>query len=186
MIKLFCRLKILNGIRNKRLKEFYVSGFRFLLTSTTLEMFKQILKSLMTVILSPTDGYLDDNNTTPNSSESSRIFLLSLMKDSTSYDNENNSEELEIQHLENSSEELDENPITIYEQDEVKIFIDEVENESNIDALIEGNRESAYYLPGLIKDLKCYCYDFPLCTGVMTDKFKTSSSVENDFNKLKN
>lgn len=192
MIKLFCRLKILNGIRNKRLKEFYVRGFRLLLTSTTLEMFKQILKSLMTVILSPTDGYLDDNNTTPNSSESSRIFLLSLMKDSTSYDNENNSEELEIQHLENASEELDENPITIHELDEVKIFIDEVENESNIDALIEGNRESAYYLPGLIKDLKRYCYDFPLWTGVMTDKFKspyviaTSSSVENDFNKLKN
>ncbi|CAI6376135.1 unnamed protein product [Macrosiphum euphorbiae] len=162
MIKLFCRLKILNEIRNKRLKEFYVRGFRLLLTSTTLEMFKQILKSLMTVILSYTDGYLDDNNTKPNSSESSRIFLLSLI-DSTSY-NENNSEELEIHHLENASEELDENPITIYEQDEVKIFIDEVENESNIDALIEGNRESAYYLPGLIKDLKRYCYDFPLWT----------------------
>ncbi|CAI6374691.1 unnamed protein product [Macrosiphum euphorbiae] len=125
-------------------------------------MFKQILKSLMTVILSHTDGYLDDNNTKPNSSESSRIFLLSLI-DSTSY-KENNSEELEIHHLENASEELDENPITIYEQDEVKIFIDEVENESNIDALIEGNRESAYYLPGLIKDLKRYCYDFPLWT----------------------
>jgi len=70
MIKLFCRLKILNGIRNKRLKEFYVRGFRLLLTSTTLEMFKQILKSLMTVILSPTDGYLDESNTKPNSSES--------------------------------------------------------------------------------------------------------------------
>jgi len=50
MIKLFCRLKILNGIRNKRLKVFYVRKCRLLLTSTTLEMYKQILKSLMTVI----------------------------------------------------------------------------------------------------------------------------------------
>ncbi|KAL5237639.1 hypothetical protein ACI65C_005049 [Semiaphis heraclei] len=192
MIKLFCRLKILNGIRNKRLKEFYVRGFRLLLTSTTLEMFKQILKSLMTVILSPTDGYLDESNTKPNSSESCRIFLLSLMKNSKPYDNYNTSDELEIQDLENVSIEFDENPITIYEQDEVKIFINQVENESNIDALVEGNRESAYYLPGLMKDLKRYCYDFPLWTGVMIDKFKspyvtaTSSSVENDFNKLKN
>ncbi|KAF0716405.1 Uncharacterized protein FWK35_00030084, partial [Aphis craccivora] len=192
MIKLFCRLKILNGIRNKRLKELYVRGFRLLLTSTTLEMFKQILKSLMTVILSPTDGYLDESNTTPNSSESCRIFLLSLMKNSTPYDNDNTSYEFEIHDLENGSEEFNENPITIYEQDEVKIFINEVEIESNIDALVEGNRESAYYLPGLMKDLKRYSYDFPLWSGVMIDKYKspyvtaTSSSVENDFNKLKN
>jgi hypothetical protein len=192
MIKLFYHLKILNGIRNKRLKEFYVRGFRLLLTSTTLEIFKQILKSLMTVISSPTDGYLDDSNATPNSSESYRMYLLSLMKDSTSYDNENNSDELENQDLENASEEFDENPITIHKQEEVKIFINELQNGYNIDALVEGNRESAYYLPELMKDLKRYCYDFPLWTGVMTDKFKspygviaTSSSVENDFNKHK-
>lgn len=71
-------------------------------------------------------------------------------------------------------------------------FIHEIETESNMDALTKGNRESAYVIPALLKDLKRYCYDFPLWTSVMVDQFKspyliaTSSSVENDFNKLKN
>jgi len=56
MIKIFCRLKLLNEIKNKRLKEFYVRGFRLLLTSTSLENFVKILRALMTIMLSPTDG----------------------------------------------------------------------------------------------------------------------------------
>jgi len=59
MIKMFCRLQHFSGIRNKRLKEFYVRGFRLLLLSTSLERFKKLLKSLMVVILSPTDAWMD-------------------------------------------------------------------------------------------------------------------------------
>jgi len=62
MIKMYCRLQHFSGIRNKRLKEFYVRGFRLLLTPKSLERFKKILKSLMVVILSSTDGWLDENN----------------------------------------------------------------------------------------------------------------------------
>lgn len=64
--------------------------------------------------------------------------------------------------------------------------------ESNIYALVEGDRESAYYIPALLKDLKRYSYDFPLWTGVMKDKFKSpylvasSTPVKNEFNELKN
>jgi len=34
--------------------------------------------------------------------------------------------------------------------------------ESNIDALVDGGRESAYCIPALLKDLKRYSYDFSL------------------------
>jgi len=56
IIKLFCSLKSLKGPRNKRLKEFYVRGFRLLITSTNLDDFRKILKSMMTVMLSMADG----------------------------------------------------------------------------------------------------------------------------------
>jgi len=52
MIKTFCRLKCLCGIKKKYLKEFYVRCFRLLLTSTDLDTFKNILTAFMTVMLS--------------------------------------------------------------------------------------------------------------------------------------
>ncbi|CAI6370090.1 unnamed protein product [Macrosiphum euphorbiae] len=191
MIKMFCRLQHFSGIRNKRLKEFYVRGFRLLLTSTSLERFKKLLKSLMVVILSPTDGWMDENNMQPNPSESSRQYLLSLMKDTASFNDEYVAEECtNIEVLNDETDTVD--STNFYDQDEVARFIHEIETESNMDALTKGNRESAYFIPALLKDLKRYCYDFPLWTSVMVDQFKspyliaTSSSVENDFNKLKN
>lgn len=191
MIKMFCRLQHFSGIRNKRLKEFYVRGFRLLLTSSSLERFKKLLKSLMVVILSPTDGWMDENNLQPNPSESSRQYLLSLMKDTASFDDEYISDECTtIEVLYDETDSVD--STSFYDQDEVARFVHDIEIESNIDALTEGNRESAYFIPALLKDLKRYCYDFSLWTSVMVDKFKspyliaTSSSVENDFNKLKN
>lgn len=190
MINMFCRLQHFVGIKNKRLKEFYVRGFRLLLTSTSLETFKKVLKSLMVVLLSPTDGWMDENNLQPNPSESSRQYLLSLMKDTASFHNEDVSDEytnVEVMNDEHDSVDS----TNFYDQDEVARFIHEIEIESNMDASTEGNRESAYFIPALLKDLKRYCYDFPLWTSVMVDKFKspyliaTSSSVENDFKKLK-
>ena len=47
----------------------------------------------MVVILSPTDGWMDENNMQPNPSESSRQYLLSLMKDTASFNDEYVSEE---------------------------------------------------------------------------------------------
>lgn len=75
MIKCFCRLKYLNELRNKRQKEFYIRGFRLLITSTNLNDFKKILKTLMIVMLSSTDGWLDENNVQPNPSKVNRLYL---------------------------------------------------------------------------------------------------------------
>lgn len=77
MIKIFCRIKCLAGEKNKYLKEFYVRGFRLLMTSEDLKTFETILEALFTVMLSETDGWINDVETP---SERSRIYLLELIK----------------------------------------------------------------------------------------------------------
>lgn len=51
--------------------------------------------------------------------------------------------------------------------------------------MAEGDRESAYYISVLLKNLKCCSNDLPLWTGEMKDKFEShyliasSLSLEN-------
>jgi len=80
MIKTFCRLKCLCGIKKKCLKEFYVRCCRLLLTSTDLDTFKQILTAFMTVMLSETDGWITETGNQENPSEKYRLYLINLMK----------------------------------------------------------------------------------------------------------
>lgn len=61
IIKIFCRIKCMCGIKNRHLKEFYVRGFRLLLTSEDLSSFAIILEALLTIMLCEADGLgLDD------------------------------------------------------------------------------------------------------------------------------
>lgn len=46
VIKIFCRIKYLTGLRNRSLKELYVRGLRLLLTTVSLKEFCSILEAL--------------------------------------------------------------------------------------------------------------------------------------------
>lgn len=190
MIKTFCRLKCLYGIKKKYLKEFYVRCFRLLLTSTDLDMFKNILTAFMTVMLSETDGWIDETENQENPSEKYRIYLINLMK-TIPADETNNSytdcdnQEHEYIEIENADD-IDESSTSI------ATFLEGIENESKLNASVKGNRMSAYFLPELAKDVKRICKHFPLWTAVMQPRFNspfkiaTSAPVESDFNELKN
>ncbi|KAE9523349.1 hypothetical protein AGLY_016297 [Aphis glycines] len=77
MIKIFCRIKCLTGLKNKSLKEFYVRGFRLLLYSGDLSTFEIRLEAFLTVMISETDGWSGDTIT---QSEKSREYILNLIK----------------------------------------------------------------------------------------------------------
>lgn len=78
IIKIFCRIKCMSGIKNRHLKEFYVRGFRLLLTSEDLSSFEIILEALLTIMLCETDGLDSDDVVSP--SEKHREFILNLIK----------------------------------------------------------------------------------------------------------
>lgn len=65
MIKLFCRIPYFKGIQNKKLKTFYVSCLRLLLTSLTINEFTEILCALLIVAKSETDGCVKVTIDTP-------------------------------------------------------------------------------------------------------------------------
>jgi len=190
MIKTFCRLKCLCGIKKKCLKEFYVRCFRLLLTSTDLDTFKNILTAFMTVILSETDGWIDETEKQENPSEKYRVYLINLMKAIPSDETTNNytdcySQDNTDAEIENADD-RDESSTSITQ------FIEVIENCSKLNASVEGNRMSAYFLPELAKDVKRISKHFLLWTAVMQPifnspfKIATSAPVESDFNELKN
>lgn len=170
MIKIFCHLKCLIGIKNKRLKQFYVRGFRLLLTSSHFEEFKKILTSLLTIMLSETDGSSNNTNETP--AESSSEYILNLIKgikvdgksanDDDTFDDDGDDEDNDNDHPQNSTTEIDtEIEIT---SNEISEFLKEVEFTSRNNASIQGNRILAFYLSNLIKDIIRLCKYFPLWT----------------------
>jgi len=73
MVKIFCRIKCLTGVKNKYLKEFYVQRFRLLMTSEDIKAFEKILEAVLTVMLSETDGW-SNNIETP--SETARSYYI--------------------------------------------------------------------------------------------------------------
>lgn len=190
MIKIIWRLKCLCGLNKKFLKEFYVRCFRLLLTSTDLDTFKYILTAFITVLLSETDGWIDGTEQ-ENPSEKYRVYLMNLMKvfpakeDNISYDTEchnRNYEDIEIEDADNTEE----------SSAFISQFLEDIENNSNLNSNIKGNRVSAYFLPELLKDVKQICKHFPLWTSVMQPifnspfKIATSASVESNFSELNN
>jgi len=188
MVKIFCRLKCLNG-KNKHFKVFYVSCLRLLLVSKHIDDFREILTNLLTVLLSETDGWLDTFCTKPNPSEQSRVYLVNRIKDIPIQDEIHfdmlNDEEFNENSEENLACGLDEHPnqITAFLEDTLKTSKDNSEQ--------KGNRLSAHSLPELTTDIIRLCKHFPLWTSVMQSLFNspydiaTSASVEGDFKELK-
>lgn len=182
MMKIFCRLKSLCGIKNKHLKQFYVRGLRLLLTTSEIDEFKNILMSLLTIMLSETDGWLNDNIVSP--AESCREHILNLIK-GIKLD--------EGDELEFENDILNDEPVIENEETPscIEDFLRNIESTSIFNSNKVGNRISAYYLPDLAKDVMRLCKYFPLWTGIMKYKYKSpfliasSSAVESDFGELK-
>lgn len=80
VIKIFCRLKCLTGVRNKKLKEFYVRALRLLLPADTLIEFSTNLEAILIVVLSETDGSIDKNSSNKTLAEKSREMILHKIK----------------------------------------------------------------------------------------------------------
>ncbi|KAF0703893.1 DUF659 domain-containing protein, partial [Aphis craccivora] len=55
-------LKCLTGVRNKTLKKCYVRSLRLLLSSENLFEFGYYLEAVLTVNMSETDGWIEDDN----------------------------------------------------------------------------------------------------------------------------
>lgn len=171
MIKIFCRIKCLTGLKNKSLKEFYVRGFRLLMYSGDLSNFEIRLEALLTVMMSETDGWSGDTIT---QSEKSREYILNLIKGYT--DNYIAREEY------NEDENASDNYADIDTSDEntensISEFLNIIQIRSQNNANIQGNRISAYYLPELVTHIIRICKHFPLWTNVMCSVFNTPYNV---------
>jgi len=183
MMKIFCRLKPLAGINNKHLKNFYVRGLRLLLTSDEMDEFKNILTTLLTVMMSEKDGWLADKSISP--AESSREYILNLIKGI----------QFDMDNLYDEDEDMipNDEPVSEVEEtpDSIAVFLSGIYMVCSDNANKTGDRISAYYLPDLAKDVKRLCKYFPLWTGVMKSKFNSpfniasSAAVESDFGELK-
>jgi len=191
IIKIFCRLKCLVGIKNKNLKEFYVRSLRLLLSCESLLDFNSILEALFTVMLSETDGWCIDNEDTKTPSELKREFILNKIKGLPEIEPYEVEDE-EVCGMECIDDNLViENEIENHEFSGIANHIKNIYENSKSNALTKGNRLSAYFLPDITKHVLRLCNDFPLWTNVMKFKFKSpypiasSAVVENDFKELK-
>lgn len=182
MLKLFCRLNLFKGIHNKHLKQFYVRSFRILLSSATLNEFKEILTALLIVIKSDTDGW-KDNVKTP--AESSRIFLIEKMKGINENEDNSDADEFNDEYLNAIEIDTSESSYRIHN------FLTEIEECAILKSKVNGNRVSAFYLPDLSPIILRICKHFPLWSNVMVTQFNSpyttasSAPVESDFSKLK-
>lgn len=187
VIKIFCRIKCLSGIKNKSLKEFYVRALKLILTSESLMEFNIILEALLTIILSETDGWCIDNVSMKTPAEEKREFILKKIKGLPEV--EINSKEDE--QVYNIDDIINENVDDTQETGEIADHINMIYEKCKLNASIKGNRLSAYFLPDLGNRVIRLCNDFPLWTNVMKLIFKSpneiasSAVVENDFKELK-
>lgn len=185
MIKIFCRIPYFKGIQNKKLKTFYVSCLRLLLTSSNLNEFTEILTALLTVAKSETDGWVKDTIETP--AEFSRLLLLEKIKNITVADYKDNFDII----CDNNLKENDDQEVTEETSNAIDEYLRQIEMDAAKNSKIQGNRISAFFLPGLPSVILRLSRYFPLWTGVMISKFNspyciaTSAPVESDFAELK-
>lgn len=188
IIKIFCRIKCMCGIKNRYLKEFYVRGFRLLLTSEDLSSFAIILEALLTIMLSETDGLGLDDVVSP--SEKHREFILNLIKGIQDND-ENTNDAFDHSESDDTNIDLSDGDNEDNTSNAIGSFLENIKQKSMTNALVKGNRISAYFLPELLPHMIRLCKHFPLWTNILCSVFKSpykngsSAAVENDFKELK-
>lgn len=142
------------------MKQFYIRGIRLLITSCTIDEFREILIALLTTMMSETNGLDEANNVTP--SEASKNKILNLIKGITLNDNING-EEIE----ENKENYITESDDEDGESEGITEFLRTIEEESLNNSKVIGTSLSGYWAPDLAKDILRVCKDFPLWTNVM-------------------
>jgi len=163
VIKIFCRIKHLTGIKNKALKEFYVRGLRLLLSSETLDEFTSILEALLTVVLCETDGWCDGSETLQAPSERCRQFILEKIRGISSQSTFINDNEVDDTDniLGYRDEKEDDDGICSQQISKIEEYLKEIYDRSKLHSETKGNRLSAYFLPDLATDILRLCKDFP-------------------------
>lgn len=148
MIKIFCRILYFKGIHNKNLKHFYVRCLQLLLTSVAFEKFTDILKTVLTVSMSETNGWW---NRKPTPAESGRKMLLGQIKgiDIHGEDMTDINSEVDESVLDEEKYDYDE-PI-----DGIKEYLKEIEQISITQSKIKGNRDLVYFIPNVYKTILC-------------------------------
>lgn len=189
IIKIFCRNKHLSGIKNKQLKEFYIRGIRLLITCCEINEFEEILISLLTIIMSETNGLDEDKNIT--ASEECKNKILNLIKgtpvvlEDKMFNDEETKHSINEHCIVDSFDEEEE----IYKG--ISAFLRKIELVSHNNSKIIETSLSGYWAPELMKDVLRICKDFPLWTSLMKRSFESiytipsSASVESDFGDLK-
>lgn len=146
MIKLFCRIPYFKGILNKKLKTFYVSCLRLLLTSSTLNEFTEILTALLIVAKSETDGWVKDDIDTP--AESSKLLLLEKIKYRIVADSVDNDGIVDNNLYEDDDQGFaEEAPNAIVE------YLRQIEMDADKKSKVHGNRISAFFFTRFV-----FCY----------------------------
>jgi len=155
IIKIFCRIKNLTGIKNKALKKFYVRGLRLLLSSETLVEFTNIFEALLIVILSETDGWCDGSETFQTLSERSRQFILEKIRGLSPQSSFIN--DIDVDDADNivnySDEKADDNGICSQKISKIDAYLEEIYEKSKINSETKGNRLSTYFLPELATNI---------------------------------
>lgn len=184
VMKIFCRLKCLTGVRNKTLKEFYVRSLRLLFSPESLIEFGFYLETVLTVILSETDGLIEEDNHNKTPAEKNREIILNKIKGLPEHNDI-------IDDLQSSDDHVEDNNVEVLCTNHVQQYLNSIYEQSKMNSSIKGDRLSAYYLPELANHVLRICKDFPLWTNVMRTIYKSpytngsSAVVENDFKELK-
>jgi len=147
VIKIFCRIKHLTGIKNKSLKEFYVRGLRLLLSSESLAEFTSIIKALLTIILRETDGWCEGSEMIQTPFESSHQFILEKIRGISPQSTFISDIELDDtdNNVNYSDEKYEDNNFCSQTINKIDEYLKEIYERSKLQLEIKGNR--LYFKP---------------------------------------
>lgn len=175
IMKIFCRIKCLSRIKNKNVKEFYMQSLQLISTCESLSEFDIILEAFLTIILSKTDGWSDENESKKTVAEEKREFILNRIRGLEIPDVDiNMSEDEFVCDIKNMN---NENHDDERKTNEIANHIKTIYEKSKINASVKGYRLSEYFLPDLATSVLHLCNDFPLWTNVMKLKFNSPYNV---------
>lgn len=157
VVHMICRWKCLNG--RKQIKDFYIRCIGILIKSTNIHEFGYVLKQILIVSLSETDGY-DNECLTP--SEIARVKLIEHIATGKIMINESNDGE-PYKGIEDEEFFVEaENHKDKNDGSQISEWINNIYETAKKEASIKGNRLNTFYRKDLIKPLFNISREFPL------------------------
>lgn len=135
-------MKCLTDVRNKTLKKCYVTSLRLLLSSENLFEFGYYLETVLTVIMSKTDGWIEDDNHNKTPAEKSKENILNKIKGLPEQNGF-------IDGLQSTDDDyaIKDNNVELLSSNHVQQYLNSIYVQSKTNSLVKGDRLSAYYLP---------------------------------------